>query len=159
MNVIGKFGNFMMNHQVGIEIALVVIFILAIGFLLVRVVIHAGKKRQLLSQIQDTVTEINTAVQNLSEKKEGVIYIDNRTTDKDAETKVFEAGRTSAEEILQRVHENAAPSFAGEEEISSVNSAKMEESELPRKYFSRDCCTSKMGKTYTIEELEEQIRE
>lgn len=161
MNVIGKFGNFMMNHQVGIEIALVVIFILIIGFLLVRAAIHAGKKRQLLSQIQDTVTEINTAVQNLSEKKEGVIYIDNRTTEKDTEPKVFEAGKASkekvsAEQILQRVHESAAPSFAGEEELPA---AKMEEPELPRKYFSRDCCTSKTGKTYTIEELEEQIRE
>lgn len=156
MNVIGKFGNFMINHQVGIEIALVVIFILVIGFLLVKAVIHAGKKRQLLSQIQDTVTEINTAVQNLSEKKEGVIYIDNRTTEKDAEPKVFETGKTSAEEILQRVHESAAPSFAEEEVISAV---KTEEPEPPRKYFSRDCCTSKTGKTYTIEELEEQIRE
>lgn len=161
MNVIGKFGNFMMNHQVGIEIALVVIFILIIGFLLVRAAIHAGKKRQLLSQIQDTVTEINTAVQNLSEKKEGVIYIDNRTTEKDAEPKIFEAEKLSkekdsAEQILQRVHESTVTSLAEDEAIPGT---KAEETESPRKYFSRDCCTSKTGKTYTIEELEAQIRE
>ncbi len=157
MNVIGKFGNFMMNHQVGIEIALVVIFILAIVFLLVKAAMHAGKKRQLLSQIQDTVTEINTAVQNLSEKKEGVIYIDNRTADKGAEPKVFEKEKMSAEQILQSVQEGKAAAASAAEEDSFA--ARSEDFDPPRKYFSRDCCTSKTGKTYTMEELEEQIRE
>ena len=116
--------------------------------------LSGGKRDECNRKIREFYDEPSSRY--LSEKKEGVIYIDNRTTEKDAEPKVFETGKTSAEEILQRVHESAAPSFAEEEVISAV---KTEEPEPPRKYFSRDCCTSKTGKTYTIEELEEQIRE
>ncbi len=155
MNVIGKFGNFMMNHQVGIEILLILIFVLIAVFLLVRGIIHANRKRQMLSEIQDTVNEINTAVQGLGEKKDSVIYIDNRTTGGGERREAFEEKELSAEEILQKVQESAKAAEPPKAESFAV----CEEAEIPKKYFSRDCGTSKTGRTYTIEELEEQIKE
>lgn len=80
MNAVGKAGSFIIKYQIQIELILVLILIAAAVFFLVRAIINAGKKRQILSQINDTVTEINTAVTSLSEKKSDVIYIDNRTS-------------------------------------------------------------------------------
>lgn len=61
MNAIGKFGNFMMNHQVTIEILMVLGLAVLAAVLLMRATLHAKKKRQLLSELNDTVSEISAA--------------------------------------------------------------------------------------------------
>ena len=151
MNAIGKFGNFMMNHQVTIEILMVLGLVVLAAVLLMRATLHAKKKRQLLSELNDTVSEISAAVSSLKEKKSEVIYIDNRTADKGTcEAISLTEKAPSTEQILTRAAEAAE---------MAETAATLDEQQAPKKYFSRDCCVSKKGKTYTIEELEEQIKE
>ena len=150
MNVIGKFGNFMMNHQVAIELLIVLALAVLAAVLLIRAILHGRKKRQLLSELNDTVSEISAAVSSLKDQKSEVIYIDNRTAEKaTCEGNASEEKAPSAEQILTRAAEVTEMAAA----------ASLDEQEVPKKYFSRDCCVSKKGKTYTIEELEEQIKE
>lgn len=222
MNTVGKAGGFIIKYQVQIELILVLILAAAAVFFLVRAVINAGKKRQLLSQINDTVTEINTAVTSLSEKKSDVIYIDNRTSGAEegqgctaesrvssalenadsADSTMRNASQASAElsesegsdagacrqtplpeclrkqaELLEDRQEGRAEAAetepesvrmsgdftqtaeAAAETSSETGFAAEEPEEAPKKYFSRDCNISKSGKTYTVEELEKQIKE
>ena len=223
MNAVGKAGGFIIKYQVQIELILVLILAAVAVFFLVRAVINAGKKRQLLSQLNDTVTEINTAVTSLSEKKSDVIYIDNRTSGAEegqgctAESRVSsalenahsadramrnalqasaelsesegsdteEGGQASLPECLRKQAElsednrqegrleaaetepesvRMSEDFtqtaeAAAETSSETRFAAEEPEEAPKKYFSRDCNISKSGKTYTVEELEKQIKE
>lgn len=223
MNAVGKAGGFIIKYQVQIELILVLILAAAAVFFLIRAVINAGKKRQLLSQINDTVTEINTAVTSLSEKKSDVIYIDNRTSgakegqDCTAESQVSSAlknadsagsamqnvsqasaelsesedsdteagGQAPLPECLRKKAELLRDSRQGDrteavdnepesvgmngdftqnaeaaaETSSETRDAAEAQKEAPKKYFSRDCNISKSGKTYTVEELEKQIKE
>ena len=222
MNAVGKAGGFIIKYQVQIELILILILAAAAVFFLARAVINAGKKRQLLSQINDTVTEINTAVTSLSEKKSDVIYIDNRTSGGEeghgctAESRIFSAlesadsadsamrnasqasaglsesagliagacGQTPLPECLQKRAELSEDRQEGRPEAaetepesartsgdftqtgeaaaktpSETGFAAEEPEAAPKKYFSRDCNISKSGKTYTVEELEKQIKE
>lgn len=220
MNTVGKAGSFIIKYQMQIELVLVLILAAAAVFFLVRAIINAGRKRQLLSQINDTVTEINTAVTSLSEKKSDVIYIDNRTagpgdaTDKAVSSAAVSsasdtaaspvedaaalspdvaqnASRASAQddpdagggsdtacrqglpEYLQKKDGQQADSLmngkeetAGEiktdaaaAETADAQEAAEIQTDIPKKYFSRDCSISRNGKNYTVEELEKQIKE
>jgi len=179
MNAVGTFGKFIIQYQNEIEIVLAAVIFIAAAAALIRAAVNAKKKRQLLSEINDAVSEINSAVSSLNEKNSGVIYIDNRSGSGPAagsgEVSVREAvldaagltGGTPAD------GEDGAKEAAGEEQNPAAEGKSCEETkpqdetqpqdepqpEIPKKYFSRDCSVSKNGKTYTLEELERQIKE
>lgn len=199
MNIFGRLAKFMFAYQEEIEIAFIVIVIAAAVFVIRRIVRASRKKRELLSQINDTVTQINTAVGAIGDKSSGVVYIDNRVG-ADARPEVVEAAVSQA--LAERPGEEEAavkgypPEAAGHAETAAVETAaetaaersgteaaaaesgqaaeaeaeerkepeRTEERKEPtapavRKYFSRDCAVSKNGRFYTLEELNDQIRE
>lgn len=193
MNAIGQFGRFITEYQNPIQIVLIIIILAGIIYAAVKAVAYARKEKDILSQINETVTEINTAVNNLNEKKADVIYIDNRvpgqapcaaspgtqTEHSVRETPQSDDGGRDAEEPWKKTEEvtdevcpqmpadepvNAEerqeePGQAPEEETSAEDLSCEEDANVPKKYFSRDCAVSKNGKTYTIEQLNEQIKE
>mgnify|MGYP006934707493 CR=1 FL=1 len=183
-----------MEYQSPIQVVLILIILAGAIYAAVKAVNHAREKKDILSQINETVTEINTAVSNLNEKKADVIYIDNRVPGQapyrsdcrgekehiikeasssddhsgDAEKSCektetvtdqvslqMEADLPEQAEQAAEVVQAPAPE-AGEEDASCE---REEDAYIPKKYFSRDCAVSKNGKTYTIEELNEQIKE
>lgn len=192
MNAIGQFGRFITEYQSPIQVVLILIVLAGAIYAAVKAVKHGREKRDILSQINETVTEINTAVNNLNNKKADVIYIDNRVpgqapyqSDSGAQKehivkeaplsddgsratgKPCEKTEDFTEEICPQ--QETDPSEQVEQTQAETGQAPVEEAEeeasceedayIPKKYFSRDCAVSKNGKTYTIEELNEQIKE
>ena len=90
MNVFGRLAEFIWDYQEEIQIAFIIIVIAAAIYVVARMVRASRKKRELLSQINDTVTQINTAVSSISDKQSGVVYIDNRVG-ADARLRAIEA--------------------------------------------------------------------
>lgn len=183
MNAVGNIGQFIIKYQTAIQVVLIAAAVFAAVFFLIKAVCDAKKKRQILSRISDTVTEINSAVSSLSEKKSDVIYIDNRTSERPQTEQVSSDCRkkdsaVKRAEAISEETDNACSSptlhsdepglklqkdaqAEGEQLAEAKTEREMnacEEIQLPKKYFERDCSISKNGKTYTIEELERQIR-
>lgn len=170
MNIIGEFGDFVVRNQGTIQIAFIIILILLAAVLIVRAVTGSRKKRELLSQINQSVKEINTAVNGLGERKSGVTYIDNRVTavpEKNASANVLEkypdeqeirAAAEEAEELARQAEQPAEPDEKGQP-APAEETAEDAADEPPRKYFSRDCAVSRSGRIYTLEEISSQIRE
>lgn len=175
MNMFGKLAEFMWEYQEEIELAFILILAVLAIFFIGRIVRANRRKREILSQINDTVTQISTAVSSISDKQSGVVYIDNRVgadaRPKEVEAAVSQAlsgtpeaepARTDAD-IKECPPEagGASEAAAGETAAADVQQEETERKEVQsvRKYFSRDCAVSKNGKYYTIEELNDQIRE
>ena len=193
MNAIGQFGRFITEYQNPIQIVLIIIVLAGAIYAAVKAVAHGREKKDILSQINETVTEINTAVNNLNEQKADVIYIDNRVPGQAPyqsssevqkehivkDTPQSDDGNRDAEkpcEKTEKVTDEVCPQMpadepddaedtreepgqAPDEETSAEDLSCEEDAYFPKKYFSRDCAVSKNGKTYTIEELNEQIKE
>lgn len=158
MNVIGEIGNFIIKYQEPLQACVIAAIIIAVIIVVIKLLASAKKKREILSQINHTVSEINTAVNQLGEKKTEVIYIDGVKTSRDdsertpafiaeQETCAAEAGAEDEAQTKQR---------ACEVEVEAKTEEKIEPS---LKYFSRDCGVSKSGKRFTLEELDEQIKD
>lgn len=169
MNWIGEFGNFIVEHQETVELILMILAVLAAVGAVVWLINGSRKKRKLLTRISADVAQLNSAVKGLGEKKSDVIYIDNRTSAGQAQEKnlpnipgvTCASGAEAAEETAERV---GAESDPGDEQQAAEKAPEPEEpkeaEETPvRKFFDRDCGTSKNGKTYTVEELKQQIKE
>lgn len=177
MNAIGQFGRFITEYQNPIQIVLVIIVLAAAIYAAARAVINARQKREILSQINEKVTEINTAVNHLNEKKTDVIYIDNRVPgqapyeEKPRGEDIVREAPPASEAVKPQDNEEAdEASIDMQQEIQPEADAQpcqqdpaedvsSEEEHQPKKYFSRDCAISKNGRTYTIEELNQQIKE
>lgn len=125
-----------------------------------------------MSKINDTVSEINTAVSSIKEKKSEVIYIDNRIPAEQAPQVVIKTEpeapaqevKTEAEKPLNVQEAKAEDeSDVPKEESQPKNNEEDEGNEEPEnkghKFFDRSCAVSKNGRTYSIEELKQQIRE
>ena len=155
MNIFGEIGNFIIKYQEILQGMAIMLAVVLLVWLVVKLFANARKKREILSQINTTVSEINTAVNHLNEKKTDVIYIDSRMTSAMAETDEKEV----VQEILEDAKENVSADDREKAEAIEPSEAETEKEETPLKYFSRDCAVSKTGKQYTLEELNAQIRE
>ena len=148
MNAIGEIGNFIMIYQEPIQVAAIAMLVIGVMVCIGKAIASAGKKRKLLEEIQETVSEIHTNVKALGDKRTEVIYIDGRTTPEP---------RVPAPPLEIR----KTTIVTGEPEPK-----EQEQSEEPAaepapavKYFSRDCAVAKDGRRYTLEELNAQIRD
>lgn len=170
MNMFGKLAEFMWKYQDEIEIAFIIILAIAAIIFIGRIVRAGRKKRELLSQINDTVTQINTAVSSINDKQKGVVYIDNRggadTRPQEAEEETAETAKPdddasdhASDDAGQEEQKPAEVSEAAEEADGTQENDEKKDAQPVRKYFSRDCAVSKNGKYYTLEELNDQIRE
>jgi len=155
MNIIGEIGNFIIIYQEPI-LAAVLIAVLAAGIVLfVKIYNAARKKREILSQINESVTQIHETVKDFYDKKTEVIYIDGRVTPS------FRTAETNDEITIKMGEGKAVESTAGDD--GTLGQAEVcqskEETIPPSKYFSRECGISKDGKRHTVEELNEQIKD
>ena len=153
MNVVGEIGNFIMTYQEPIQG--IAIFALLIGGMICigKAVANERKKRSLLEQIQESVSEINTNVRSLGEQKTEVFYIDGITDPEDRAPET-EAETKKAEKEMPVMRTTERASTNQETELSPETEAKP-----AVKYFSRDCAVAKDGRQYTFEELNAQIRD
>lgn len=159
MNIVGEIGNFIIKYQEPIQIAAIFIAIIAVAWIIIKIWKNGRKKHEILSQINDTVSEINTAVNHLNDKKAEVIYIDSRMSPGAAEAGIKEIVNVKAEEttgVDAEGKEDQEPAVEDQEAPAEPEEEKIEPS---LKYFSRDCAISKTGKQFTLEELNAQIRE
>ena len=156
MSMAERIGRFIIDYQFEVEIALGLLVGLIAVVLIIKAMRNARKKRELLSQISDTVSEINTAVNGMGTKKSDVIYIDNRSPAGDTKVEFFQ------QEEREPVSEETEPDPEKTVAVSDIEAApaqKTAESQKQIKYFDRDCAMDKHGKIYTVEELKEQIKE
>ena len=159
MNVIGEIGNFIIKYQEPIQAGVILLLIIAGIVMIGKLMANGKRKRELLSQINDTVAEINTAVNHLSEKKADVVYIDSRIT-QDLREPAVEALQTGVEPQTDADPLDSAEETAVESDVAEAQEEASEEKIEPvLKYFSRDCAVSKNGKQFTFEELDAQIKE
>ena len=150
MNVMGNIGNFIIKNQDLIQLAVIIIIALLVVIFAIKGIVNARKKRDILAQINDTVKSIDGAVTNLgSNNGKDIIYIDNRSPEKIISEKCEEDSSAQP------------PSGQPCEAIDDNQSARSEDEteQGTKKYFYRDCGIDKNGRTYTIEELNDQIKE
>lgn len=157
MNIIGKVGALIIEYQKYIEIAVIVLAILLVIAIIVKVVKNSKKKETILSEINNTVTEINTTVNRLNEKKTEVIYIDNHLP----KSELRMNSKTDSDEDK---HRNQDEEVVGTGVMDTSveekgNDEPDEQIDIPIKFSSRDSSVSKKGQVYTIEELIKQIQE
>ena len=148
MNAIGEIGNFIMTYQEPLQVAataaLVVGGVICIG----KVIVRSHKKQKMLEEISQTVTEINTNVKHLNDRKTEVIYIDGRMAPQAATPpRPVEVKKTTIVAETPETKECEVRKMPETEEVPAV------------KYFSRDCAVAKDGRRYTFEELDAQIRD
>ena len=148
MNIVGEIGNFMMIYQEPLEVVTIAILTVAVVMLIGKAIASAGKKRRMIEDIHETVSEINANVKALGDKKTEVIYIESRGP--------VECGASNQnEECKSQVD---SQEIVGDEKEN--DSVVPEEKQNPAlKYFSRDCAVAKDGRQYTLEELDAQIRD
>ncbi len=166
MNLFGEMGNFIIEYQEIIQAAAIIVGIVAAVVILIKLVRHGKKKEILLTQINDTVSEINTAVNHLQDKKAEVIYIDSRMSTGAEAAKIKELLKDEAETAIVNAESDETAANEGVQGESAENEAEKtaestteEKTEPSLKYFSRDCAVSKTGKKFTYEELDAQIKE
>lgn len=163
MNMIGKFGQLIMQYQHPIQISLIALLVLLVIIFLIRAGLNAKKKKELLVQINQAVAEINTTVTSLNEKKAEteVVYIDNR---------IPQAPSYPAQPVQEKTPDAEVPAEEPDAETEAETEtdviSKAEEATEPsekapvvNKFFERDCAVSKSGRIYSIEELQKQIKE
>lgn len=156
MNTIGKFGELIVNYQHPIQISIIALLILLAIVFVIRAGLNAKKKRELLSQINKAVSEINTTVNSLNEKKTEVVYIDNRIP----QAPVCPPAVETAPEAAETKPESSAKEEEQTDEVKEEATAEAEvKTQTVKKFFERDCAVSKNGRTYSVEELQNQIRE
>ncbi len=155
MNIIGEIGSFIIKYQDEILTGLIVLACGAVIFMIGKAFSNSRKKRQLLLQINETVSEINASVKSMGEKRTEVIYIDGRGSSgtRSVNTDAVQTMMNMSEEVLDA---DSAPEGKADPEKKKE---EPEQAAPTYKYFSRDCAVSKDGKKYTEEELEAQIRE
>lgn len=183
MNVIGELGTMIIKYQQPLGTAVIVLAVLLVIFIIVKIVKHAKKKEKLLSEINCRVAEISTTVSHLNEKKTEVIFIDNRLPKSmpRADTPVRAPGedepacavlgkpaddtesikRETPEEEVPKDGDSTAAGGTSPERAEEIQAAEDSEEKvkIPLKFSDRSCAVSKQGRVYTIEELNEQIKE
>ena len=145
MNAIGVIRNFIVIYQESIQIAAIAVLVIAVMVCIGKIIANVVKKRRLLQQINEIVSEIDDKLRTKIENRTEVIYIDGRGTQT-----VVPSAETDIQVELKVVQTGAVEQ--GEREL-------LGEEKPVAKYFSRDCAVSKDGRTYTIEELYAQIRD
>lgn len=150
MNIIGEIGNFIMVYQEEIQIVCIAIFVIVSLLCIGKAVVDIVRKRNLLMQISETVSEINTNVKSLRDKRTEVIYIDGRATPEE---------ETGVSTPLAEPQIMMKPETEAESPPSVEQTEEPEEVKPVMKYFSRDCAIAKNGRQYTVEELQAQIRD
>lgn len=174
MNAIGKFGRFITYYQHPIQISLIVIAVVLVIFFCIRAVDSAKKKENFCQRLTILFRRLTLRSAVLKKKSE-VIYIDNRIPAEQAPQVVIKTEpeapaqevKTEAEKPLNVQEAKAEDeSDVPKEESQPKNNEEDEgnkENEEPEnkghKFFDRSCAVSKNGRTYSIEELKQQIRE
>lgn len=165
MNLFGEMGNFIIEYQEFIQTAAIILGIVAAVVIIIKLVRHEKKKATLLTQINDSVSEINTAVNHLQEKKADVIYIDSRMSASGENVNLRDPLKDMEETaVVKAASDEDTETEAASEDIAATEAEKEaapvgEKIEPSLKYFSRDCAVSKTGKKFTYEELDAQIKE
>jgi len=162
MNLFGEIGNFIIEYQEIIQAAAIIVGGVVAVMIIIKLVRHGKKKEILLTQINDTVSEINTAVSHLQDKKAEVIYIDSRmsTGAEAADIKDLLKDEPETETVKTEPSEAVGTETVGGDTAEKETESSAEEKIEPSlKYFSRDCAVSKTGKKFTYEELDAQIKE
>lgn len=152
MNAIGQIGNLIMIYQEPLQVAAIAILVILGMICFGKMLMNASKKRKTLSQIHETVLEIDANVKSLQEKRTEIIYIDGRMSTETAAVPVPDKQEAEQETVRESVEHT--PEKRSEEEEQSES-----EQNPTVKYFSRDCATAKDGRQYTVEELNAQIRD
>ena len=156
MNVVGEIGNFIMIYQRPIQGAAIAILLIGGMVCIGKAFVHAGKKRKLMEQINQTVSEINANVKFLSDKKTEVIYIDGRVI---PEARAVKDENIENANVVTDAQEEAQTETLEEAENADMSEDSLEKKSPTLKYVSRDCGISKDGHKYTIEELDAQIKD
>lgn len=148
MNAMGEIGNFIIKYQDPLQVAAIAILVVGGVVCVGKAIASACKRQRMLTQISETVAEINTNVKNLNEKRTEVIYIDGRPL----------------QELptVPRPVEVKKTTIVAEEPVAKekgMNNKSEADTPPTVKYFSRDCAVAKDGRQYTLEELNAQIRD
>ena len=73
MNAIGKIGAIIIKYQYQIEIALLSLLALIVLIGLIKLIISALRRKDVLSEIKVTVTDIDSTVKEINQKQEVLI--------------------------------------------------------------------------------------
>ena len=165
MNAIGKIGAIIIKYQYQIEIALLSLLALIVLIGLIKLIISALRRKDVLSEIKVTVTDIDSTVKEINQKQEVLIegsLASNVEAAKKAEpdnncdiVKVEDKTETTDLKAEQ------APEVATEEKASEstlIEAEASEDGEVSKKFASRECGTDKHGNVYTEEFLSKQIK-
>ncbi len=200
MNAIGKIGAIIIKYQYQIEIALLSLLALIVLIGLIKLIISALRRKDVLSEIKVTVTDIDSTVKEINQKQEvliegslassgetakkaepdnncDIVKVEDKTetTDLKAEQAPEVATEETASELAlmeaedseekpeletgfgeDKRFENVLENLLIKNRDGDVHCA--EDSEVSKKFVSRECGTDKHGNVYTEEFLSKQIK-
>lgn len=185
MNAIGKIGAIIIKYQYQIEIALLSLLALIVLIGLIKLIISALRRKDVLSEIKVTVTDIDSTVKEINQKQEvliegslassgetakkaepdnncDIVKVEDKTETTDL--KAEQALEVATEEKLEletgfgedKRFENVLENLLIKNRDGDVHCA--EDGEVSKKFASRECGTDKHGNVYTEEFLSKQIK-
>ena len=185
MNAIGKIGAIIIKYQYQIEIALLSLLALIVLIGLIKLIISALRRKDVLSEIKVTVTDIDSTVKEINQKQEvliegslasnveaakkaepdnncDIVKVEDKTETTDL--KAEQAPEVATEEKLEletgfgedKRFENVLENLLIKNRDGDVHCA--EDGEVSKKFASRECGTDKHGNVYTEEFLSKQIK-
>ena len=83
MNIILNLGNFMIKYNKEISVAAFILAAVLVVFVVIKIIKAFHNRTVMLSELHNTVKEINTYVDRLTGKEEKVIYVDSRINEKE----------------------------------------------------------------------------
>ena len=163
MNAIGRFGNFIIEYQDPILIGLILIAAAAVVFLAARLFKHIKKKNAILSQINDTVSEINSAVSGFKgkDKEPDMIYIDNRLSRREepsvqaAQDKTADCGPQSGAEqgVCPKADEIFFEGLQRVQDRRHLHERRAEQSDQGIDFAGGSLCIVKIAVNYWMKEI------
>ncbi|MGI6177673.1 MAG: hypothetical protein ACOYJO_04435 [Eubacterium sp.] len=96
MNAVGKFGEFVIEYQDGLEAGLLAVLGIIILIWIIRLIARSSKRTDVLDEMNDKITRIDSEVKDISSKQEELLKGAAQPNKTSGETET-EAGTKSAE--------------------------------------------------------------
>lgn len=174
MNIFGHVGKFIMDNQETFQWVAVILVVVLLLFVIYKIIKAIRKNAENIEKICQTLDKINDEMKDfnthgdliyidncMTKEKEETVPKENTSKDKCEEDRENNKVELTQEEIVEKL--KAVSEKKPGEKISDDQEEGFKDSNTIEKTFSkflsRDEAVNKYGKSYTVEELEKQIKE
>ena len=108
MNAVGKFGEFVIEYQDGLEAGLLAVLAIIILVWIIRLIARSSKRTDVLDEMNDKITRIDSEVKDISSKQEAILSGAVKSKAQTAETEARNAAEPATEAKAETTAETGA---------------------------------------------------